>query len=332
MKKNNKNNLQEKIFVPFVHSPESGNGVTLNFPENLYRPFAETRKVFRIIAENGGDEIFEAVESWIVIEIKTKKDDTKALEKLESRRRLWEKVTGRAVELETDAETDAVDNVKANSKPDAAPETDADAETETDAGEMKNNKNNKNNKSRKAERGNNMKNNHFDFFANCKSADEVKNRYYQLAKIYHPDTGTGDEETMKVINDQYSAYFGRSAAAENDNPELPADVIALPEHCETPAAVDEAAEYIDVIAALVVLPGITCEICGSWLWISGDTKSVKDAIKAAGCRFSGNKKMWYWRPESQNDGNRRYRGGKSIGYIRGKYGSTRIFGDDTASA
>ena len=108
-------------------------------------------------------------------------------------------------------------------------------------------------------------------------------------------------------------------------------MIALPEHCETPEAVNEAAAYMDVIAALVKIPGITVEICGKWLWVSGDTKPVKDQIKAAGLRFSGSKKMWYWRPATEN-GARHYRGNKSMGYIRGKYGSRALYSDERESA
>ena len=172
----------------------------------------------------------------------------------------------------------------------------------------------------------------FDFFANCKTAEDARKRYYKLAQVYHSDTGAGDDETMAVINDQYSAFVGRDAAAVSDTiPELPVGVIALPEHCETPAAVDEAAEYISVIAALVKIPGIQVEICGSWLWVSGDTKPVKDQIKAAGLRFSGSKKMWYFRPSTQN-GKRHYRGNKSMGYIRDKYGSRALYRDERESA
>lgn len=41
-----------------------------------------------------------------------------------------------------------------------------------------------------------------DFFAGCKTAEEVKNRYRALCKVYHPDVG-GHEHTFKILQEQY---------------------------------------------------------------------------------------------------------------------------------
>ena len=41
-----------------------------------------------------------------------------------------------------------------------------------------------------------------DFFINCKSLEDVKQRYKHLMKIYHPDIG-GDEQFSQTINNQY---------------------------------------------------------------------------------------------------------------------------------
>ena len=67
------------------------------------------------------------------------------------------------------------------------------------------------------------------------------------------------------------------------------------------------------------LDGLTVELCGCWLWISGNTKEHKEALKAAGCRWSKPKSMWYWRhPE---DGRSYYRSKSTMADIRTKYGS-----------
>lgn len=44
-----------------------------------------------------------------------------------------------------------------------------------------------------------------DFFIGCNSIETLTKRYKQLAKCYHPDTGIGDEATMKAINSQFEA-------------------------------------------------------------------------------------------------------------------------------
>lgn len=41
------------------------------------------------------------------------------------------------------------------------------------------------------------------FFVGCHDVETLTKRYKQLAKCFHPDTGIGDEDTMKIINEQY---------------------------------------------------------------------------------------------------------------------------------
>jgi restriction system protein len=43
----------------------------------------------------------------------------------------------------------------------------------------------------------------FDFFKGCNTKDDIKQRYKDLMKVYHPDKKTGDEQIAKYINDQY---------------------------------------------------------------------------------------------------------------------------------
>lgn len=44
----------------------------------------------------------------------------------------------------------------------------------------------------------------FQFFAGCNTWEDVKLRYRDLMKIYHPDAG-GNEEASKKINAEYNA-------------------------------------------------------------------------------------------------------------------------------
>ena len=56
----------------------------------------------------------------------------------------------------------------------------------------------------------------------------------------------------------------------------------------------EQAEFAEILAVLMGLKGLEIEICGNWLWIGGETKENKDALKGAGCRWASKKKLWYW--------------------------------------
>lgn len=144
------------------------------------------------------------------------------------------------------------------------------------------------------------------YFENCKTLEELKAEYRRLAKRHHPDCG-GDAETMKEINNQYeTAFDSMNNRTKSDR-----------QTSET------AAEFIAVMDALMKLQGIMVELCGSWLWISGDTKPVKDELKAAGCRWASKKSMWYWHPSDQAPKHRR--GSSSMDQIRSKYGS-RVLG------
>ncbi len=63
------------------------------------------------------------------------------------------------------------------------------------------------------------------------------------------------------------------------------------------------------------------EICGSWLWVGGNTFAVKDQLYAIGLKYSGSKKKWYY---SAYLGKRRPRGSKSMKQIRSEYGSIKV--------
>jgi len=67
------------------------------------------------------------------------------------------------------------------------------------------------------------------------------------------------------------------------------------------------------------IPGIKIELCGLWLWVTGDTRPVKAQLKEAGFKWAHKKKQWYF-PGVRSIG----RGGKDMGYIRAKYGSEEI--------
>ena len=140
----------------------------------------------------------------------------------------------------------------------------------------------------------------------AKNLDELKAEYRRLVKKYHPDCG-GSVGIMKEINNEHDRLFEELKAKHNAKAD---------EYHQT---TETAEEFREIIEALLNLDGLVIELCGSWLWISGQTMKHKEALKAAGCRWSSNKKMWYWRHEE--DGRRWHKGNRTIGEIRTKYGS-----------
>jgi len=66
---------------------------------------------------------------------------------------------------------------------------------------------------------------------------------------------------------------------------------------------------------------LTIEIVGTWIWVSGDTRPQRQALKAAKFFWSHEKKMWYWRHASR----RGWKSGKTLDEIKQKHG-TRTMG------
>jgi len=95
----------------------------------------------------------------------------------------------------------------------------------------------------------------------------------------------------------------------------------------SPAKNDEGYNYgeeiNEALNKIVNLQGIIIEICGAWVWVSGNTKEHWTTLKEAGFKFSPPKKMVYFRPEYAQT--RRYKkDGLSMDEIRGKYGADKI--------
>ena len=134
------------------------------------------------------------------------------------------------------------------------------------------------------------------YFDGITKLDELRKAYKKWAMELHPDHGgtVNDTENVKV-----------SAEAE---------------------------KFKEIIDILLNLDGVEVELCGNWLWISGDTRQYKDRLKALGCRWAPKKMKWYWMPEEERHA-RHYRGKSTMAEIRNKYGSTRfVKGDDNKKA
>lgn len=72
-----------------------------------------------------------------------------------------------------------------------------------------------------------------------------------------------------------------------------------------------------MIKELALIEGIEIEICGTWIWVSGDTYPARDSLKALDFRWASVKKMWHWTPDTK----RRRSKAMSMQWIRDQYGS-----------
>ncbi len=60
---------------------------------------------------------------------------------------------------------------------------------------------------------------------------------------------------------------------------------------------------------------ITIEVIGSWIWLSGDTKIIKDKLKDLNFKWASKKKMWYYGEMKGRNPKQ-----KSMSEIKSKYG------------
>jgi len=155
-----------------------------------------------------------------------------------------------------------------------------------------------------------------------KCIEDLKKVYFKMAQKLHPDHG-GDTEEFKILNNEYQELFPRfKNIHRNINPDIEQ------EFYESKKPIKECPDdFIKIVSELLKISGIEIELCGRWLWISGDTKPVKEALKVYGCRWNSKKKMWSWHYEE--DGFRK-RSRKSVPMadIRTMYGSQKFFAEE----
>lgn len=141
------------------------------------------------------------------------------------------------------------------------------------------------------------------WFSSIDSFDALKTKYKELVKQYHPDLNPDNLESMKEINAEYDFLLNNLAKLTDKPIDLEAE-----------------SEFKEIILALVKLD-LEVEVCGSWLWLHGDTKPIKEDLKELGCFWASKKKLWYWKPE----GARSFaKGSFSMSEIRAKYGSNYV--------
>lgn len=150
----------------------------------------------------------------------------------------------------------------------------------------------------------------FEFFVNCKTIQDVKTQYKKLVYQFHPDRKTGNLETMKRINNEYEFVFEWVKNHPINEQEE-----------KTSKFADVNDGYREILEKVIFIPNIYIEICGCWVWITGDTKPVKDIIKQAGFSWAVKKKAWYWKPYEQK---RRKHKEWDMDQIRNVYGSQTV--------
>ena len=132
-------------------------------------------------------------------------------------------------------------------------------------------------------------------FREVTGINEAKKVYKTLAKKLHPDVG-GSEEEFKILNSVYNDFIEHKIYFSNESK------IDL--------------ELEKIISQILHFENIVIELVGSWIWVSGDTKDIKEKLKELSFKWASKKKMWYF-----GEMKGKSHGEKSLDEIKDKYGS-----------
>jgi hypothetical protein len=127
-----------------------------------------------------------------------------------------------------------------------------------------------------------------NYFTSAHTVEDIKTLYRNLAMQHHPDRG-GSEEVMKEINRQYhealKACDGKTSHTTADGDEKSYSYKA-----------DVETELMNKLLELLKLRSLNIALIGYWIWVSGDTKPNREALKAAGLQWHSERKVWYYKP------------------------------------
>ena len=159
------------------------------------------------------------------------------------------------------------------------------------------------------------------YFKDVNTLEELRKQYKELLKRYHPDNANGSTEATQEINAEYDRLFkvlkdrheSKSADSKESNAKTDFN------NMKYDFTEDELLR--EMLQKVIHFDGITLEIIGNWLWISGNTYQYRKELKDLGFKFAGQKKSWYWHSEAFR---KRSHKKLSMEDIRNYYGSTEV--------
>ena len=157
------------------------------------------------------------------------------------------------------------------------------------------------------------------YFRDVNTLEELRKQYKELLKQYHPDNANGSTEATQEINAEYDRLF-KVLKDKHESKQTKTDG-AKTDFNSNYWNYEEDKAIREILQKIIHFTDITIEICGSWIWISGNTYQYKTELKEIGFKWASQKKQWYWHSESF-----RKKGKKTLSMddIRSYYGSTEV--------
>lgn len=144
------------------------------------------------------------------------------------------------------------------------------------------------------------------------SMDDLRTHYRELAVQLHPDKNQGKAEFTAIFQAMLNEYHqilvdfipGMNKKQQaNKRPDFD---------------FDSESEIARVLNELIRLEGLIIELCGSWLWVTGNTYKHKAIIRQLGLRWQNTKQSWYYAGYEFKPHRAKI---MSMDHIRSRYGS-----------
>ena len=158
------------------------------------------------------------------------------------------------------------------------------------------------------------------FFTQSRTVANIKKTYHRLAMQFHPDLG-GDTATMQELNAQYLAALQRCDGETITDEQGQKHTYNYRTERE-----QEIIDFLDkLIGSGALQPDVECWLIGYWVWVQGNTRPVKDILKAVGCSWHGKRACWYWHPAQ---GRTHYNANASLDDLAAAYGASAVIAKD----
>ena len=162
------------------------------------------------------------------------------------------------------------------------------------------------------------------YFQTGWNVGRIKSEYRRLAKQNHPDVG-GLTAIMQAINAAYHAALQAAHGQTTTGTDNRQHTYYYNESREQ-AVMDK----ISHLLGLRLPSDVTIDLVGTWVWVYGNTRPHRAALKAAKCRWHSKRNRWYWRQPGGRK--RKYNSHASFSDLQNAYGSRQFHADDETTA
>lgn len=153
-----------------------------------------------------------------------------------------------------------------------------------------------------------------------KDVNALRSAYKRLLIKYHPDNNNKDDDTTvqtQEINAEYDKLFKRIKCAYESSESYEKQTDRQKQAYDF----EKDKQLRAIINELSKFKGLEIELCGTWVYVRGETYPYRKELKVLGLRFNPHKGCWIIHFD---DYYQYHKKPVSMSYIRDKYGSVII--------